>query len=445
MLAGMLSGGVVPRHAGCANPPPSTSSSGGGGLACVQPWVTPWGLEIRRLWATWCCRMLARLWAWARAVRFYLRLCGVGLCTTSRGLRSLQWNRRTRAHRLFLGMLAVVWWRTSRKSRASPPLPLTTPSRAHPRPSRDLYQSHDKPSLPRPAPSPLLLTCRLKSSSCPILTRMRMLEMGREFVGLWSVCQIWGVLLLRQMPSGLGRPALGGWSPVSDPGNRCPGGSSAPPPPLSGSTVCLPRPGWVAPMRLSRPFGSSALCPRGGFPKLRSARPVSDPRLVRDLPPVVGFPLPQVGVGGGGALAPGLRDVPRPPTGSVGGAGASAHERLSAVAVGCEASNPAPPASPRASGGGRARMWAVRKLVEGGGRWSWRWRLAGAVEQPSEQAVDVGRPPRGVGASYAWRPLRGDVRDSGRVAGTWDSGLGARRGSGCLRGGVGGGLPPWPT
>ena len=66
----------------------------------------------------------------------------------------------------------------------------------------------------------------------------------------------------------------------------------APPPPLSDSTVCLPRPGWVAPMRLPRQLGSSALCPRGGFPKLRSVRPVSDPRLVRVLPPVVGFPPP---------------------------------------------------------------------------------------------------------------------------------------------------------
>ena len=119
----------------------------------------------------------------------------------------------------------------------------------------------------------------------------------------------------------------------------------APPPPLSGSTVCLPRPGWVAPMRLSRQFGSSALCPRGGFPKLRSARPVSDPRLVRVLPPVVRFPPPRVGVGGG-ALAPGLRDAPMPPTGSVGGAGSSAHQRLGAVAVGCEASNAAPSAPP---------------------------------------------------------------------------------------------------
>ena len=46
----------------------------------------------------------------------------------------------------------------------------------------------------------------------------------------------------------------------------------------------------------------------------------------------------------------------------------------------------------------------MRKLVEGGGRWSWRWRLAVAGEQPSEQGVDVGHPPRGLGTSYAWRP-----------------------------------------
>ena len=160
--------GGVPRHAGYASPPPSTSSSGGGGLACVPPWVTPWGFEIRRWWAIWCCRMLTRLWVWAHAVRCYLRLCGVWLCTTSHGLRSLQWTRRTRAHRLFLGLLEVLWWRTFGKSMlciASVPLPSTAPSRAHPRPSQDLRRSHDQLHLPRPAPSPLLLGCPLKSSS----------------------------------------------------------------------------------------------------------------------------------------------------------------------------------------------------------------------------------------------------------------------------------------
>ena len=99
-----------------------------------------------------------------------------------------------------------------------------------------------------------------------------------------------------------------------------------------------------------------------------------------------------------------LHDVPMPPTRSAEGAGSSARGRLGAVAVGCEASNAAPSAPARAAGGGRARLWAVRKLVEGGGRWSWRWRLAVAGDQPSEQAVDVGHPPRGLGNSYAWRP-----------------------------------------
>ena len=93
-----------------------------------------------------------------------------------------------------------------------------------------------------------------------------------------------------------------------------------------------------------------------------------------------------------------------PPARSVEGAGSSARGRLGAVAVGCDASNAAPSALARAAGDGRVRLWAVRKLVEGGGRWSWRWRLAVAGDQPSEQAVDVGHPPRGLGNSYAWRP-----------------------------------------
>ena len=259
MLAGMPSEGEVPRHAGCASPPPSTSSSGGGGLACVPPWVTPWGFEIRRWWAIWCCRMLTRLWVWAHAVRCYLRLCGVWLCTTSRGLRSLQWNRRTRAHCLFLGLLAVIWWRTFGKSMASVPLPSTAPSRAHPQPSQDLHRSHDQLPLPRPAPSPLLLDCPLKSSSCPTLNRMRMLAMDREFVELRSVRRTWGASLLRRMPSRLARPVLGGWSHANDRGIRDHGDSSRRPPlPLSGSTVCLPRPRWVAPIRLPRPLGRIA-------------------------------------------------------------------------------------------------------------------------------------------------------------------------------------------
>ena len=304
------------------------------------------GFRDPRLWANWCYRMLARLSAWAYAALFYLRLCGVWLCMTSRGLRSIRWNRRTRALRLLLGMLAVVWWRKFRKSRASLPLPLTAPSRAHPRPSRDHHRSHDHLALPRPSSSPLLLGYPLKSSSCPILTWMRMLGMGREFIGLRTVCQIWGASPLWQMPSGLARPALGGWSPVSDPGNRGHGGSSTRPP-LPVLQYCVASPSRVGgPDAFVRQLGSSALCQRGRFPKLRSVRPVSDPQLVRVLPPVVGFPSPQVGVGGGGGLAPGLRDVPRPPTGSAEGGGSSAHERLGAVAVGCEASNAAPSAPP---------------------------------------------------------------------------------------------------
>ena len=226
-----------------------------------------------------------------------------------------------------------------------------------------------------------------------------MLEMDREFAELRSVCRTWGASLLRRMPSGLARPVLGGWGHANDRGIRDHGDSSTRPPlPLSGSTVCLPRPGWVPPIRLPRPLGRSALYPRGGVARLRSVRPVSGPRLVRVLPPVVGFPPPPVGAGGGGgALAPDLHDVPVPPASSMEGAGWSARGRLGAVAVGCEASNAAPSAPARAAGGGRARLWAVRKLVEGGGRWSWRWRLAVAGDQPSEHAVDVGHPPAGVG------------------------------------------------
>ena len=61
----------------------------------------------------------------------------------------------------------------------------------------------------------------------------------------------------------------------------------------------------------------------------------------------------------------------------------------------------------------------MRKLVEGGGQWSWRWRLAVAGEQPSEQAVDVGHPPRGFGYLVCLAATRGDIRDSGGVADTW--------------------------
>ena len=88
----------------------------------------------------------------------------------------------------------------------------------------------------------------------------------------------------------------------------------------------------------------------------------------------------------------------------------------------------------------------MRKLVEGGGRWSWRWRLAVAGEQPSEQAVEVGQPPRGVGASYAWRPpgetstTVEELRTRGTVVLARAEGLGGGGG-----GGVGGGPPSWPA
>ena len=177
--------------------------------------------------------------------------------------------------------------------------PKTCPSPAVPGP----------PSEPRPtSPSPACAQSAspglpLKSSSCPTLTRMRMLEMDREFVELRSVCRTWGASLLRRMPSGLARPVLGGWSHANDRGIRDHSDSSTRPPlPLSGSTVCLPRPGWVAPIRLPRPLGHSALYPRDGDARLRSVRPVSGPRLVRVLPLVVGFPPPPVGAGGGGGV-----------------------------------------------------------------------------------------------------------------------------------------------
>ena len=150
--------------------------------------------------------------------------------------------------------------------------------------------------------------------------------------------------------------------------------------------------------------------------------------------------------GGGGALAPDLHDVSVPPARSVEGAGSPARGRLGAVAVGCDASNAAPSAPARAAGDGRARLWAVRKSVEGGGRWSWRWRLAVAGDQPSEQAVDVGHPPRGLGNSYAWRPpgetsaTVEELRTHGTVVLAGVEGLGVGGG-----GWVGGRLPPRPT
>ena len=150
--------------------------------------------------------------------------------------------------------------------------------------------------------------------------------------------------------------------------------------------------------------------------------------------------------GGGGALAPDLHDVPVPPARSVEGAGSSARGRLGAVVVGCDASDAAPSAPARAAGDGRARLWAVRKLVEGGGRWSWRWRLAVAGDRPSEQAVDVGHPPRGLGNSYAWRPpgetsaTVEELRTHGRVVLAGVEGLGVGGGDGFV-----GAPPPRPT
>ena len=146
------------------------------------------------------------------------------------------------------------------------------------------------------------------------------------------------------------------------------------------------------------------LVPKRRVPEVTECPPRKRPAVGPGLAPDRGVSATTSGSGGGGALAPDLRDVPVPPARSEEGAGSSARGRLGAVAVGYEASNAAPSAPARASGGGRARLWAVRKLVEGGGRWSWRRRLSVAGDQPSEQAVDVGYPPWGLGNSYAWRP-----------------------------------------
>ena len=261
---------------------------------------------------------------------------------------------------------------------ASVPLPSMAPNRANPQPTQDLHRSHDQLPLPRPAPSPLLLGCPLKSSSCPTLTRMRMLEMDREFVELRNVCRTWGASLLRRMPSGLARPVHGGWGHANDRGIRDHGDSSTRPPlPLSGSTVCLPRPGWVAPIRLPRLLGRSALYPRGGVARLRSVHPVSGPRLVRVLPPVVGFPPPPVGAGEG-ALAPDLHDVPVPPPRSARG---RSRLRVSGWAPWLSAARrltprPPPPPGPQVVAGrdyGRCASWS--RVADGGhGGGGWRWQ-----------------------------------------------------------------------
>ena len=300
MLAGMPSEGEVPRHVGYASPLPSTSSSGGDGLACVPPWVTPWGFEIRRWWAIWCCRMLTRLWVWAHAVRCYLRLCGVWLCTTSRGLRSLQWNRRTRAHRLFLGLLAVIWWRPFGKSMASVPLASTAPSHVHRQPSQDLHQSHDQLPLPRPEPSPLLLGCPLKSSSCPTLTRMRMLEMDREFVELRSVCRTWGASLLRRMPSGLARPVLGQTTVGS--GIMATAVRAPPPPPVRQYRV--PSPSRVGGSDTVTPtVRPQRLVPKRRGREVTECPPCKRPAVGQGLAPSRGISATSGGSGGGGGVA----------------------------------------------------------------------------------------------------------------------------------------------
>ena len=207
-----------------------------------------------------------------------------------------------------------------------------------------------------------------------------MLEMDREFVELRSVCRTWGASLLRRMPSGLARPVLGGWGHANNRGIRDHGNSSTRPPlPLSGSTVCLPRPGWVAPMRLPRPLGRSALYPGGGVARLRSVRPVSGPRLVRVLPPVVGFPPPPVGAGGGGGRwRPIFMMCPCHPRGPWRGRGRlrvgswapwlSARTRLTP--------RPPPPPGPRVMAGrdyGRCASWSrVADGGHGGGGWQWQ-------------------------------------------------------------------------
>ena len=204
----------------------------------------------------------------------------------------------------------------------------------------------------------------------------------------------------------VGAPGAGGMGSRKRP--RGPGSRrqqyAAPPPPVRQYRVPSP----------SRVGGSDAVAPTVRPQRLvprRRGREVTEcpprkrPAVGQGLAPSRGISATcGGGGGGGGALAPGLHDMLVPPAGSVERVGSSARGRLGAVAVGCGAPNAAPSAPARAAADGRARLWAVRKLVEGGGRWSWRWRLAVAGGQPSEQAVDVGHPPRGLGNSYAWRP-----------------------------------------
>ena len=242
------------------------------------------------------------------------------------------------------------------------PEPLSEPRPTSPSPP---YTQSASPELP------------LGSLSCPILTRMRMLEMGRGFVGLWSVCQIWGALLLRQMPSGLERPALGGLSPVSDPGNQDHGGSSMrPPPPVRQYRV--PSPSRVGgPDAVVPTIRQQRLVPKRRSPEVTECPPRKRPAVGQGLAPGRGVSAPTGGNGGGGLWRPVFVMSPGHPRDPWGGRGPL---RVSVWAPWLSAAKrlmprPPPPPGPRVVAGlgcGWCASWS--RVVGGGlGGGGWQW------------------------------------------------------------------------
>ena len=243
----------------------------------------------------------------------------------------------------------------------------------------------------------------------------------------------------------VGAPGLGGGGvPQATPGSGVTATALRPPPPVRQYRVPSP----------SRVGGSDAvtptvrqqrLVPKRRVPEVTECLPRKRPAVGQGLAPGRGVSA-TTGGGGGGLWRPVFVVCPCHPRGPRAGRG---RLRMSVWAPWLSAARRLtprpPPPPPRASGGGRARLWAVRKLVEGGERWSWRWRLAVAGDQPSEQAVDVGHPPRGLGNSYAWRPpgetsaTVEELRTHGTVV------LARVRGLGVWGGGVSARFPPRPN
>ena len=197
----------------------------------------------------------------------------------------------------------------------------------------------------------------------------------------------------------IGRLRLGGGGVVRDTGLQrlCATPSPASPMPKFCATVCLPHPRALPPPHWWKGLCASAWSSVVGVAraKVRSQvsvglwvkeRPQRDGRMRefgRDLPGPSPIPPPPSGYGDTWHTEEGPRR--RSTGGRITGSSPMHNQGLPARL------------SPTSGGRPSPRLWAVSRLVEGGGRWSWRWRLAVAAERPSARAVEVGG---GVTKSY---------------------------------------------